>query len=173
MNNEDRFSWITTKQTIWVLSILTALLFAGFILCKPLVGGTYLDGLSKVDKVKCLVLLMSVEEKTSHMIMTLVWDMLFPFMYGGLFIALTLKYTGKISPWFSLPAILVIPVDLMENITQAYALSGKMDLLGLKSVLTPMKFCLIGIAVVIIVTAFVRGRIKNRKTEGSGSDSPC
>ena len=147
------FNWITKWQIISALFIITALLLAGFILCSPLVGGTYLDTVSDADKVNTILSQMSGEEKKMHIIITIVLDMLFPFMYGGLFIALTIKYLGKISAWLSLPAILVIPLDLVENLIQICTLSGRIDLITSKSILTHAKVLLFKIAGIVALIA--------------------
>ncbi|WP_317112318.1 hypothetical protein [Chroococcidiopsis sp. SAG 2025] len=97
-------------------------------------------------EVQALLANMSQAQKESHFLMTLLLDTLYPLVYGCLLASLALKFFGKAGVWLSLPAFVVIPVDLSENIIQLVALKGNEALLPFKAILTPAKFTLIFIA---------------------------
>ena len=127
--------------------------------------GTALDSIASIESVQALLLGMSDTQKHSHVLMTIILDMVYPFVYGLLFAGLTLKFSGKIGVWLALPAFAVIPVDIFENIIQLMALTGSGSLLFIKTVLTPVKFVLFIISGLIAIGSLLFGimqKIKNR-----------
>ncbi len=138
------------KTSTLLLLLATAIvLIFGFVLWTPSVGGTNLDGVGPVLEVQQLLASMSETQKSSHFRMTLWLDMLFPLAYGGFFAGVALRNFEKLGVWLAIPALLVIPIDIAENIIQLIALSGNESLLVAKSILTPAKFALFYIAAVI------------------------
>ena len=75
--------------------------------------------------------------------------MLFPLAFGGFFVGVTLKYFEQVGIWLAIPAFLVIPTDICENLIQLLALTGTEDLLQIKAILTPIKFMLFYISATI------------------------
>ena len=69
-----------------------------------------------------------------------------PTRLRGGFVGLTLKNFKRAGIWFAMPALLVIPTDLCENLIQLLALTGTEDLLHIKALLTPIKFRLFKVA---------------------------
>ena len=142
---------ISSVPVLWTLLILSSLFMGGFALWTPFVGGLGLDGLAQIDAVQALIESMTEAERNSHFWMTLLLDMFFPFAYGGLFLGLTLKYSGEYGFLLALPALAVIPIDIVENIVQLIALEGEFSVLAIKALLTPVKFFLFYLAAAIAV----------------------
>ncbi|PCJ22941.1 MAG: hypothetical protein COA96_12995 [SAR86 cluster bacterium] len=150
---------VTQTLNLWILFVLTAALMAGFAYWSPSIGGTGLDSVGPVSDVQALLASMTSEQKQSHFWMTLLLDMLFPLAYGGLFAGLALKHARRYGVLLAIPAIIVIPVDIVENIIQLLALKGSTGLLTLKSLLTPTKFFLFYTAAVIALGSLIFGML--------------
>ena len=146
---------ITNTKILWALFAAVVVLAFGFSVWTPAVGGTILDNISSVDQLQELLASMSDEQKASHFWMTISLDMLFPLAYGGLFAGLALKHGGKFGLWLAIPAILAVPADLLENITQLIILSGNDGLLGVKAVISSAKLILLPIAALIAIGSLI------------------
>ena len=152
--------FIKKPIVLWGLFIGAVVLMAGFVVWVPLIGGTGLDSVIAVDEVQSILLGMSDVQKNSHILMTLVLDMAYPFVYGLLFAGLILKFAGKPGIWLSIPAFAVIPVDICENLIQLMALSGNVSLLSVKAILTPVKFLLFFLSLLLAVGSLIFGVVK-------------
>ncbi len=152
-----RLAILCSTTTLWILFVLSVASMIGFALLSPMAGGTLLDGLSSLLESENLLAGMSAAEKNAHFWITLLVDIPFPLFYGALFLGVALKYGGKYKTWLTLPALLVIPADLIENFVQLLALKGVTGLLPLKVYVTPLKFFLFrsaaGIALLCLVFA--------------------
>ena len=121
----------------------------GFQLATPLAGGALLDMVSSTQETQQLLATMTAEQKQAHLWITVLLDVPFPFVYGGLFLGLCWRHAGNYAVWLAIPAFLVIPIDMIENTIQIIALLGNESLLAAKAVLTPTKFLLISVAALI------------------------
>ena len=151
---------IKKTSVLWVLFLATVTISVGFSLWIPHLGGTILDSIAPIDEVHSLLNGMSDVQKDSHFMMTLALDMLYPFVYGGLFVGLALRFCGKVGIWLAIPALVVVPVDLFENIIQLLAITGSEGLLSLKAILTPIKFVLFPLAGLIALGALAFGAVQ-------------
>ena len=153
-------SWLTKTTTLAFLLLTFMALILGFSIFTEATGGIILDTIGPVSDTQALLASMSEAQKLAHFRLTLWLDMLFPLAYGGLFAGLTLRYFQTYGKWLVLPALLVIPVDITENVIQMLALSGSESLLGIKALLTPTKFILFqlsaGLALTSIIVAAAR-----------------
>ncbi|MEL8055552.1 MAG: hypothetical protein AAGK66_05320, partial [Pseudomonadota bacterium] len=93
-------------------------------------------------------------QRSAHAWMTATLDVAYPLTYGALFAGLTLR---ALKPVFAIPAIAVIPTDLVEGFVQVLALNGNYELLWLKAFVTPAKLILFGAAIVIALVALWMG----------------
>ncbi len=165
-------SGLTKTSTLTLLLLTFMALILGFSIFTEATGGIILDTIGPVSDAQALLASMSEAQKLAHFRLTLWLDMLFPLAYGGLFAGLTLRYFQTYGKWLVLPALLVIPVDITENVIQLLALSGSESLLGVKALLTPTKFILFqlsaGLALISVLVAAARrlwGRQKANQTE--------
>jgi hypothetical protein len=140
---------------IWSLFVLTLLTTAGFVVMSGAVGGAYLDSISNGQSSRALIAGMSPAQRSAHFWITVLLDTLYPFVYGGFFAAMALRFFGKFGRLAALPAFVTIIVDLTENTVQALALSGAADALDAKAWLTPLKFDLFYVAAAIALIALV------------------
>ena len=134
--------YMTKTSTLTLLFVVFVALVGCFIMFTPLAGGILLDNLGSATDSQQLLASMSYAQKIAHFRITLWLDMIFPLAYGGLFVGLTLKNFKQVGMWLAIPAFLVIPTDICENLIQLLALTGTEDLLHIKAILTPIKFML-------------------------------
>lgn len=160
-------SFITSIKTLWILFALSLALAAGFVIWIPSVGGVALDSVASVADAQSLLASMTAIQRNSHFWMTSLLDMLFPLAYGGLFCGLALKYAGRYGPVLALPALIVIPVDILENIIQLISLRGQTSLLDLKALLTPIKFSLFYAALLIAVASLIFNLVSRLRNKAS------
>ncbi len=83
------------------------------------------------------------------------------YIYGSFLAGITLKFFGQAGNLLAIPALVAVPTDLLENVIQLLALKGNEALLPLKAFLTPAKFILVGLAVLIALAALVNGIISS------------
>ena len=141
--------YMTRTSTLTFLFIVAVALVGCFITFTPVAGGILLDSLRSATESQQLLVSMSDVQKTAHFRITLWLDMLFPIAYGGFFVGVTLKYFEQVGIWLAIPAFLVIPTDICENLIQLLALTGTEGLLQIKAILTPIKFMLFNISATI------------------------
>lgn len=139
------------SSTLWLLTLATVLLVVGFQAWSPLAGGVLLDTLWTLEGSRDLLAALTPTEKQIHIWITLLLDVPFPLVYGGLLAGLALRFGGTYGAYLALPALLAIPVDLMENAIQVLALAGYEGGLHLKALLTPLKFLLVYGAILIAI----------------------
>ncbi len=153
---------ITKPVVLWGLFAAAIALYIGLLLWTPLIGGTALDNISSAEEIRSLLAEMSDVQKSSHVMMTLVLDIAFPLAYGFLFAGLILKFSGRLGMWLALPAFVVIPMDIMENIIQLMALIGNETLLPVKELITPLKLGLFILSGLLAIGSIVFNLIKNK-----------
>lgn len=146
------------QKTEFLIGLFIAFLglTIAFFVLRQKVGGEILDNIGPVSKVKKQISEMSRTQKKLHLLMTIFLDFPYPLVYGTFFVGLTLRGFGEIGYWWlSIPALLVVPIDLTENIIQIMALSGNESLLREKAVINPIKFFLFYTAVFISLLSFL------------------
>lgn len=111
-----------------------------------------LDGASA----RALIAQFSPWQRDVHAHATMLYDGLYPLAYGAFFAGLAIRLGGRRARWIALTLLAGMITDYAENIVQLLALGGWADWLDAKTVLTPLKFALIGVAV--IATLVLAGR---------------
>ena len=149
--------FLTRTPTLIALFILQGLIFLGFGPFVNGVGGTFLDTLMTGEESRTVIAAMSSGQRWTHFWVTLLLDTLYPIAYGAFFVGMALRFFGKLRYLAAVPAFAGAIVDLAENVVQALALSGAVDLLDAKDWLTPLKFGLFAVAGVIAVIGFLIG----------------
>ena len=143
---------ITQSATLWVLFVLFIAQSIGFAIFMSIWDFAIIDEMSDPEKVRAHIEAMSGVQRHVHAWMTATLDVAYPLTYGPLFAGLALR---ALSPLNAAPAIAVIPVDLIEGVTQVLALNGNYDWLWLKAIVTPLKLVLFLAAMVIAIFALV------------------
>nr|WP_070958894.1 hypothetical protein [Hyphomonas sp. Mor2] len=98
-----------------------------------------IDEISDPEQIRAVVDAMSPEQRTAHWWMTLLLDFFYPFAYGTFFAGLALRYFNNGGIWITLPVMIVMPADLIENTVQLFILSGDLSLIWVKAIATPIK----------------------------------
>lgn len=106
-------------------------------------------------------------ERDVHAHATLIYDGLYPLAYGAFFAGLAIRLGGRPARWIAMTMLAGMLADYAENIVQLLALSGRADLLEAKTVLTPVKFALTGLAVAGTLVLALRAGL-NRLQRGPG-----
>jgi len=112
-----------------------------------------IDEISDPDQIRAVVAAMTPEQRSAHWWMTLVLDYFYPLAYGGFFGGLALRYFGAAGIWAVIPAMIVVPADVIENTIQLFILSGDQSLLWVKAYVTPIKLVTFIIAALIALGA--------------------
>lgn len=112
-----------------------------------------IDEISDPDQIRAVVAAMTPEQRSAHWWMTLVLDYFYPLAYGGFFGGLALRYFGAVGIWAAIPAMIVVPADVIENTIQLFILSGDQSLLWVKAYVTPIKLVTFIIAALIALVA--------------------
>ena len=163
---------ISRPATLWFLLATTLALTYYFTTVTPAAGGVLLDSIWSPGDALCELAMMSAVEKATHLRVTLIYDTLYPISYVLLLIGTTWRFGGRFRHWLIWPAITAGTLDLIENASQALALSGNPSLLFLKAFATPGKFVCVGVAMVLaivtVATAIAR-RLRKPGAIQSGS----
>ena len=147
---------LTKTNTLWVLFVLTLLLFFGFRIVSSHWGFTFIDSISSPEELRTIIGGMSAEQKISHAWATSTLDVAFPVSAGLLFAGVALCFFPKYGIYLALPGLLAIPTDLFEGVIQILALTDTADLLDLKAIVTPLKACLLLTGLLIAVVGWAR-----------------
>lgn len=129
------------------------LLGAGFALVQPALGGTLLDTLHSPEAARDLIADLAPAQNRAHLWTTLLLDTAYPLAYGAFFAGLIWRLGGRRA---SLLPVAAMMADLFENALQAAALAGWTAPLGAKMVLTPLKFGLLAVSLLVIMGLLVR-----------------
>ena len=141
---------LTNPVTLWVLFALFVIETISFGLVMAIWDFGIIDEMSDPEKIQRHIDNMSQSQRMTHAWMTGTLDVAYPLTYGALFAGLSLR---AFRPSFAIPAFAVIPTDLSEGVVQILLLTGNDQLLWLKAYITPLKFALIIIALLIAIPA--------------------
>ena len=146
--------------------ILMLAVVAGFVQAQGLLNSTLLDMDMSGPVAQQHLSELSADQRNIHFWTTLILDTLYPIAYGGFFGGLAVRFGGKRATLAALPMMLGVLCDFIENVTQMLALKGFDGLLVAKTVLTPLKFGLVYlgilIALALVLAALVRRLFRPR-----------
>lgn len=149
---------LTQGRTIWALFFLLIVLTLIFLLVMKIWDFHVIDEMSNPEAIRAHIAAMSPEQRRVHLVTSATLDVVYPFVYGALFIGMAWKFFPRASR-FLVPLIaLTIPVDLAECLVQVLALSGNDDVVDLKAIITPVKLVLFFIGVFTAIAGAVRSR---------------
>ena len=151
--------FLARTPVIWISFVAMLVIGAGFGLCRPVVGGAFLDMTSDPDAARNIIAAMTGAQRTAHAWVTVLLDTAYPLAYGGFLGGLALRFFGRFGPYAALPALGVVIVDLTENLVQVLALADWADALDAKAWLTPLKFGLFFLAAGIAILALGIGLV--------------
>ena len=151
-----RLTLLTNKNTLWLLFLVTLIITLSFTVVMQVWGFMLIDEMFNVEQISEHIAALSDKQKQVHIWTTATLDVLYPLAYGSLFAGIALKAFGRAGIYLALPSLLCIPVDLSEGYTQVMLLSGNDGFMGLKTIVTPIKFVLFFTGVVIAVVGVFR-----------------
>ena len=134
---------------------LVAFLLVGFsfVPVEAWIGGLPLDMMLDGKAAAARLSEMTAEQKRAHIWMSILNDTAYPLAYGAFFAGLIARFSpSSWLPWTALPALMLVLVDFSENAVHIAALTGHTSLLMAKTILTPLKFGLFGLASIIAVS---------------------
>ncbi|MEO1042713.1 MAG: hypothetical protein AAFX52_10505 [Pseudomonadota bacterium] len=144
--------------TLIALVIATTLIGYSFRPVIDAAGGALLDFQMNGDDALALLRGMTPEQKTAHFWGTVINDTAYPLAYGSLYAGLLWRFGGPLRRWLVSLAFGAVLFDLLENTTQALALSGCETVIAAKDILTPVKFGFaITAGVLSLVLVFLAG----------------
>ncbi len=146
---------LTRTSTLAISFGLMVLLAAMLRQTGDAIGGL-LDLTMTGQSARALLAQWSPWQRDVHAHATLIYDGLYPLAYGAFFGGLAIRLGGRSARWIAFTLLAGVLADYAENVVQLLALSGRADLLDAKTVLTPVKFALTGIA--ILATMVLAGR---------------
>ncbi|NRB42164.1 MAG: hypothetical protein HRU20_27455 [Pseudomonadales bacterium] len=130
---------ISTPRILCITLTATVILTLVFPALAVLLDLTFIDTISDADQVREIIAAMTTEQRTAHAWITGTIDALYPLSYGLLFAGAAIKYFPRVGIYLAIPALLAIPVDLIEGLIQILALTGTADWLSVKAIITPIK----------------------------------
>ena len=157
------------RPPVILFSLISMILIGGsFAYFQKFVGGDLLDiSMSGPDALKRLGE-MTDAHKQAHTWITLFLDSLYPIAYGSFFAGATYKLLGHTKGWLTFPALLTVIADFGENIAQMLAMNGQENLIMAKSILTPIKFSMLIIMSLILLSVFLLWIIKRKSSLSHG-----
>ena len=152
---------LTRLQMIVLLLIATVVIAMSFGPVPAIVGPPLLDFIFNGEAARARLAELSTYQRQVHLYGTLINDTLFPLAYSGLLAGVAGRFASlRWRGWVMLPALAACVLDLCENAVQVLALSGTVDLLDLKTVLTPLKFGMAGVAIVLAIGLLGMGIVR-------------
>lgn len=131
------------------------------------VGGALLDFQLTGSAAREVLSAMSTGQREVHAWATLLGDTAYPAAYGAFFGGLIARFGGAWRVWLAAPLLAGVGLDFVENAVQALALIGAVDLLDIKTLVTPAKFALViaGIAAALIASliAAIRALVASKE----------
>ena len=146
---------LSRTPVLIALALTTLALMASFGPVQDAAGTPLLDFIMTGPEADYHLSNMTAEQKTAHFWGTVLNDTAYPLAYGSLFAGLAFRF-GAPKLAYGLPALSGIILDLAENTVQALALSDTVNLLFLKTVLTPLKFAMVALAAGLALTLMAR-----------------
>ena len=159
-------TFLGRTKVIWFTFVTTLILTVAFGAVMEVWQFQLVDEMSRRDEFLPHISNLTDLQKKVHIWTTATLDVAYPLMYGAFFIGTTVRVFKKKGVFWTIPAMLVIPTDLAEGVTQVLLLNGNEAIAWLKEILTPVKFFLFFLALIISAIALITGlirKIRNRR----------
>jgi len=156
-------NWLTKTATLWTLFAAFLVLSLGMLSWILIHDLHIIDEVSDPEAVIEILRGQTFEQHRAHFWMTLIGDLPYPFAYGLLFAGLILRNFKTYGKYLAIPALLSLPADTIENISQLFILSGNLDGLAIKEIVTPIKlFCWIW-GIIFALAALIKGGVQKHR----------
>ena len=139
MLSEGMFRQLRGRRALLVALLATLVLTALFPVIAGHFGLTLLDAVADPTEARALVEGLTKEQRQAHAWITGTLDVAYPLAYGALFFGATLRFFPRKGALLASPILIGVPADFLEGLVQILALTGQVDWLAAKAVLTPVK----------------------------------
>ena len=139
MLNQGVFRQLREGRGLLAALVATVVLTALFPVAAGHFGLTLLDAVADPTEARALVEGLTKEQRQAHAWITGTLDVAYPLAYGALFFGATLRFFPRKGALLAIPILIGVPADFLEGLVQILALTGQVDWLAAKAVLTPVK----------------------------------
>ena len=139
MLSEGMFRQLKERRVLLVALVATLVLTALFPVVAGHFGLTLLDAVADPTEARALIEGLNSEQRQAHAWITGTLDVAYPLAYGALFLGATLRFFPRKGALLAIPILIGVPADFLEGLVQLLALTGQVDWLAAKAVLTPVK----------------------------------
>ena len=139
MLSEGMFRQLRGRRALLVALLATLVLTALFPVIAGHFGLTLLDAVADPTEARALIEGLTKEQRQAHAWITGTLDVAYPLAYGALFFGATLRFFPRKGALLAIPILIGVPADFLEGLVQILALTGQVDWLAAKAVLTPVK----------------------------------
>lgn len=150
------FTSLAATKMLWLTFLTTLALTIGFGMVMHVWDFGLIDEMHDSTLILAHIDAMTPLQRTVHIWMTATLDVAYPFAYAGFFIGMAIRHFPKAGKYLALPNVLVIPTDLSEGLVQVLLLNGVDTVVGLKTILTPLKLGLFWFGLAVTLFALVR-----------------
>lgn len=133
---------LANARVLWACFVATVVCTVAFQVIVERYDLVLLDAISDPEQARAALASMSESQRTVHAWVTGTLDVLYPLVYGALFIGSAYLFFPGTGRWLAIPIMVLVLVDLIEGVVQILALTGLVDWLDLKAVLTATKLWL-------------------------------
>lgn len=147
---------IAEPKILWLSFAVTVLLTISFQIIVRQFDLILLDTISDPVLVNAAISGMSESQRYFHAWLTVTLDVAYPIAYGAFFAGSAYLFFPSRGLLLAIPAMLCVPVDLIEGVVQVLALTGDIDWTASKSILTPLKEFLFVAALLITMAGWLR-----------------
>ena len=139
MLNQGMFRQLREGRGLLAALVATVVLTALFPVAAGHFGLTLLDAVADPTEARALIEGLTREQRQAHAWITGTLDVAYPLTYGALFLGATLRFFPRKGVLLAIPILIGVPADFLEGLVQILALTGPVDWLAAKAVLTPVK----------------------------------
>ena len=139
MLNQGMFRQLREGRGLLAALVATVVLTALFPVAAGHFGLTLLDAVADPTEARALIEGLTREQRQAHAWITGTLDVAYPLAYGALFFGATLRFFPRKGALLAIPILIGVPADFLEGLVQILALTGQVDWLAAKAVLTPVK----------------------------------
>ena len=139
MLNQGMFRRLREGRGLLAALVATVVLTALFPVAAGHFGLTLLDAVADPTEARALIEGLTREQRQAHAWITGTLDVAYPLTYGALFLGATLRFFPRKGVLLAIPILIGVPADFLEGLVQILALTGQVDWLAAKAVLTPVK----------------------------------
>ena len=146
-------SFLTRTPILWISGVLYLIMTLAFAIIMKVWDFQVIDEMFIKADILAHIEAMSAEQQRVHAMTTATLDVAYPFAYGIFQAGMAYRYLGSWGKWIAPLSLICIPFDLTEGFSQVMLLTGSLQYVELKTVVTPIKLALFTLGLVAAVVA--------------------